>query len=249
MKMFRLSRAEIDDAVTACAKPRREYVEYAQDDINIDVRAVLKSMASQKQNTGQVQLPAKLAGLINTIYPTAQFSTNDTRAPDLPPSSAWYGGMIPSQVYDPTRPSIGRSNSIEAEKKFKYSDISPTYNYNEYRKRHWVDKGGWKNTGMWLLSAVAYPVTVTIDTAMIAIAIIVGIATLPFGGCMAGGRGRPTPRQSKTQWVPTSRVVAFKGAQRKVWQSTKDPNMHAVRRFSTTADGRKKMRYERLRVK
>ena len=64
-----------------------------------------------------------------------------------------------------------------------------------------------------------------------------------------GGRRRiATNRKSSAapKWLPTQRTVKHKGAVRKLWRSTKDAAVLAVKRIVKAADGSKKARFQRV---
>ena len=72
-----------------------------------------------------------------------------------------------------------------------------------------------------------------------------GNTTMP----VIGGKhrsSRPLASKAAPKWLPTNRTVVHKGASRKVWRSTKDAAVLAVKRVAVAADGSRKARFEKL---
>ena len=63
---------------------------------------------------------------------------------------------------------------------------------------------------------------------------------------MAGGQRAASKKPTAAKWQPTGRTVKHKGAVRKLWRSTSDASAVAVKRIVKSADGTRKVRYERL---
>ena len=63
-------------------------------------------------------------------------------------------------------------------------------------------------------------------------------------GGSASSRRHPS---SGPKWLPTTRTVKHKGAVRKLWRSSKDASVLAVKRIVRAADGTRKARFEKVK--